>query len=250
MRRKKKKTKKGILVARCFIYVGLAMILFSVIYEAANFPWKTWFGSEESNFIDDMPDPTPPADNDIIYDAYDPNAQGERYEVASGGLFEEPERDDEGFVHLTLLGTIKIPRLELATNIFEGATQTELLYGCGHVVGSPMPGEAGNVSIAGHRVTMRNHPFRHIDKMRKGDVVFIHYQDHVYTYTTYELFIVHNTENWVMDEVEDEPYCLTLISCHPPGSARQRYILRARLTDVDGITLDEYLAIEGVASEE
>jgi hypothetical protein len=88
------------------------------------------------------------------------------------------------------------------------------------------------------------HPFRHLDKMAAGDYVFVKYAEHTYVYETTETFVVSNKDRWIMDPVPSERYLLTLITCHPVGSARQRLILRARLIEIDGMTPQEFYAPE------
>jgi LPXTG-site transpeptidase (sortase) family protein len=105
-----------------------------------------------------------------------------------------------------------------------------------------MSGQPGNVCIAGHRVTARMHPFRHLEMMAPGDYVFVQYQEHVYTYETLETFVISNTDVSVMRAVPGEPHLLTLITCHPPGSARERLILRGRLILVDDRPPEEFFS--------
>ena len=59
-------------------------------------------------------------------------------------------------------GVIEIPRIELARVIVEGTSRADLKKGPGHYIGTPFPGQAGNVGIAGHRTTY-GAPFNRID---------------------------------------------------------------------------------------
>src|SRR4051812_2858934 len=81
-----------------------------------------------------------------------------------------PPRDPYPDTPYRVVGTIVIPKLGLRAPIGEGVSLTIIDRGPAHWPGSAMPGEPGNVVIAGHRVT-HTHPFRHIDALRPGDQV-------------------------------------------------------------------------------
>jgi sortase A len=52
-----------------------------------------------------------------------------------------------------LLGRIDIPRLKIGVAILEGTSSQTLRLGVGHIEGTALPGEPGNMGIAGHRDT-------------------------------------------------------------------------------------------------
>ena len=68
------------------------------------------------------------------------------------------------------LGSIAIPKLGLDVTVYDGVLLTTLNKGPGHWPGTAMPGQLGNVVIAGHRVT-HSRPFRHLDELVVGDPV-------------------------------------------------------------------------------
>src|SRR5216684_2773163 len=68
-----------------------------------------------------------------------------------------------------LVGRLEIPRLQLSTIVFEGTGEPVLQRGVGHLPGSPLPGEHGNVIFAGHRDSF----FRSLKDVRKRDVVAV-----------------------------------------------------------------------------
>jgi sortase A len=126
----------------------------------------------------------------------------------------------------TLIGRIDIPKLGLSTPLAEGITLNTLDRAPGHWPGSAMPGEIGNVVVAGHRVT-HTRPFRHLDRLVPGDeVVFeVDGRRHVYRMTGSE--IVQPTGMHIIEQTEART--ATLFACHPPGSARQRYVVHLEL---------------------
>jgi sortase A len=124
------------------------------------------------------------------------------------------------------LGTIDIPKLGLHLTMSEGVSLTTLARGPGHWPGTAMPGEIGNVVVAGHRVT-NTRPFRDIDQLGPGDEVIFEVAGvrHVYRMVASE--IVDPSAMRVIDQTPART--ATLFACHPPGSARYRYIVDLEL---------------------
>lgn len=127
-----------------------------------------------------------------------------------------------------LLGTIEIPAIGVSKNLYEGVSLTTLDRGPGHWPGTAMPGQYGNVVIGGHR-TSHDKPFHDVDQLVAGDEIIYTTADGRFVYLVTEVFIIDPTEIWIIDQ---EPgYITTLFACHPPGSTRQRIIVRATLSD-------------------
>ena len=66
-----------------------------------------------------------------------------------------------------LIGRLEIPRLGLSVIVIEGEDKTTLRRAAGHVPGTPLPGQAGNVGITGHRDTF----FRPLRNIRHNDII-------------------------------------------------------------------------------
>lgn len=104
----------------------------------------------------------------------------------------------------------------------------------GHYPGSAMPGEVGNFSLAGHRVTY-GRPLNRIAELRPGDAVVVETAAAYYTYRVRESRVVRPDQVEVVAPVPGVPGAapserlLTLTACHPMYSARQRYIVHAEL---------------------
>lgn len=124
------------------------------------------------------------------------------------------------------VGRIVVPRLGLDTTMLEGDTLDVLDHGPGHRVGSAMPGQVGNVVVAGHRTT-RSRPFRHLDALVPGDVLTFETSTGTYRYE----FATHDVVSPSAGQITDQPYgyVATLYACHPPGSARSRLVAYFRL---------------------
>jgi LPXTG-site transpeptidase (sortase) family protein len=120
---------------------------------------------------------------------------------------------------------LEIPRLGLSTVIFEGTGEDVLLRGAGHLRGSALPGEKGNVVVAGHRDTF----FRPLRNLREGDAIDLDLGSGLRHYVVAETEIV-NPEDTEVLQATPRPM-LTLVTCYPfyfVGNAPQRFIARCR----------------------
>ncbi len=132
------------------------------------------------------------------------------------------------------LTRLRIPEIGVDVLVVEGTTPAALRAGAGHYPGTPLPGEEGNVGIAGHRTTY-GRPFNRLDELRPGDTLTLETPLAVHTYTALPAFAGHDNP-WVVspDDVgvvgqQPGPHLLTLTTCHPKGSARQRLVMRFEL---------------------
>ena len=135
------------------------------------------------------------------------------------------------------LTRIQIPSIRVDTVVVEGTNSTALAAGAGHYRDTPLPGEPGNMAIAGHR-TMNGQPFNRLDELKPGDNVILITPFGRYTYEVVQPFDGHanpwitTPNDWnVVSETKDA--MLTLTTCHPKGSARERLIARAKLVNTE-----------------
>ena len=135
---------------------------------------------------------------------------------------ESPPADPNAAEPLIELGTIEIPRIDVTKSMYEGITLTTLNHGPGHWPGTAMPGNQGNVVIAGHRVS-HDKPFRNLDKLEPGDQVIMTTDAGRFVYQVTGTDIVYPDALWVVDQTAD--YTATLFACHPPGSTKQRIVV-------------------------
>jgi sortase A len=124
------------------------------------------------------------------------------------------------------VGIIEIPKIGLVHPVYEGIDLRVINRGPGHWPGSAMPGEFGNTVFAGHRVT-HSHPFLQIDQLVPGDEVIFRTNAGTAVYHVTEHLIVYPRDVWIADPTPS--YMMTIFACHPPRSARQRYVVRGRL---------------------
>ncbi|MCY3631980.1 MAG: sortase [bacterium] len=130
---------------------------------------------------------------------------------------------------------IQIPRIGVDKTVVEGVRVSDLRKGPGHYPATPIPGQAGNAAIAGHRTTY-GAPFGEIDELLPGDEIIVTTIQGEFVYQVIEQgegyghFIVPPTAIEVLEQnFRDHPNRLTLTACHPKGSARQRIIVVGEL---------------------
>jgi sortase A len=135
---------------------------------------------------------------------------------------------------LTLL---RIPKIGVKVLVVQGTTPAALRAGAGHYVNTPLPGEVGNVGIAGHRTTF-GRPFNRLQELKPGDLASLETPFAVYTYKAVPVFGGHDNP-WVVTPndfsvvSQGTGHLLTLTTCHPKGSARQRLVMRFSLVKTE-----------------
>jgi sortase A len=122
------------------------------------------------------------------------------------------------------IGRIEISRIGIDVIIVEGIDGKTLRRGVGHVTGTALPGEPGNVAIAGHRDTF----FRALRNVRQDDEVIITALDGTYRYQVDWVKVVDDDAAQVLSDSDES--ILTLVTCYPfyfVGPAPKRFIVRA-----------------------
>jgi sortase A len=124
---------------------------------------------------------------------------------------------------------IRIPSIERLAdgwNVVEGVTRADLKTGTGHMPDTALPGQPGNAVISGHRTTY-GQPFHELDQLQPGDLIEVETALGTHVYAVRETLVVAPTE---LSVTEPKPGAwLTLTTCHPKFSARQRLVVVAEL---------------------
>ncbi|MBA3604694.1 MAG: class E sortase [Acidimicrobiia bacterium] len=108
----------------------------------------------------------------------------------------------------------------------EGIEMSTLNEGPGHWPGTAMPGQRGNVVVAGHRVS-HNADFRRLDALNPGDEVIFTTGSGRYVYHVEYVEIVAPDAMWIIEQTSGAT--ATLFACHPPGSVDQRIVAHLQL---------------------
>jgi LPXTG-site transpeptidase (sortase) family protein len=125
----------------------------------------------------------------------------------------------------SLVGRIEIPRLGVNALVREGTGATTLRLAAGHIPGTALPGEKGNVAVAAHRDSL----FRGLKDVRKDDSVVFQTANGKHVYRVESMVIVDPDDVAVL-KASAQPE-LTLVTCYPfswIGSAPQRFVVKAR----------------------
>jgi len=124
------------------------------------------------------------------------------------------------------IGDIRIPVIGINQVVVEGTNTPDLRKGPGHYVGTPLPGQAGNAAIAGHRTTY-GHPFYNLDSVKIGDPIVLTTLQGIFVYDATKSFVVSPSDSTVVDNVIANQ--LTLTTCNPRFSASTRLVVQAEL---------------------
>jgi sortase A len=123
-----------------------------------------------------------------------------------------------------LIGRLDISRLGLSVIVIEGVRAATLRRAVGHIPGTALPGQPGNVAISGHRDTF----FRPLRNIRRDDMVTLTTLLGEFRYRVVSTSIVRPDNIAVLAPTENQ--ILTLVTCYPfyfVGPAPSRFIVRA-----------------------
>ena len=125
-----------------------------------------------------------------------------------------------------LIGRLIIPRLQLSATVREGAEEDTLAVALGHIPSTALPGQKGNIGVAGHRDKL----FRNLKEIRQNDRIEFETLSGTYVYEVGSTQIVKPSDVSVLKATNFSE--LTLVTCYPfyyVGSAPDRFIVKARL---------------------
>jgi sortase A len=126
------------------------------------------------------------------------------------------------------IALLRIPKISVNAAVVEGVSVDNLQHGPGHYPGTPMPGQAGNSAIAGHRTTY-GAPFYRLDQLKAGDDIFVTTRDSPdpWHYVVSSSTEVSPSDVAVLDPTPDNR--LTLTTCTPRFTAQRRLIVVSKL---------------------
>lgn len=124
------------------------------------------------------------------------------------------------------IGRLTIPTIGVDVIVIQGTGRGDLREGPGHWPETPMPGAGGNFVVSGHRTTY-GAPFFKLDKLVEGDLIELTTPYAALRYEVTRSVIVFPTQVDVVAQRGVEE--ISLATCHPIYSARQRLVIQARL---------------------
>ena len=129
-----------------------------------------------------------------------------------------------------VVGRLTILSANINHYVVFGATNKKLEYGPGYILGTSLPGTGGNFAVAGHRTTY-GAPFGNLDRVQIGETIIFQTNTNQYKYKIIEVKIVSPEDNYVLQNYGDDR--ITLTTCHPKFSAKQRLIVIGQLEKVE-----------------
>ena len=131
----------------------------------------------------------------------------------------------------SVFGLLEIPEINVNQYVVSGTDDLSLQFGPGYYLGTNLPGSGGNVGIAGHRTTY-GAPFSQLDLVEIGDEILLTVGSNKYHYKVDEVEIVDAVSgSYVLYNRGDDR--ITLTTCHPKYSARQRLVVSGILHRIE-----------------
>lgn len=128
--------------------------------------------------------------------------------------------------------TLVIPSIRMQEFIHDGQTAATLSKGVWRRPYTSTPNNGSNTVLVGHRFTYTNPRgvFYGLDKIAVSDDIFVYWQQKKYHYRVQEVFVVKPTA--VEIEAQTDEKWLTLYTCTPLWSGRDRLVVRASLQEL------------------
>lgn len=155
------------------------------------------------------------------------------------------------------LAFLEIPAIDFTRFVMRNVSVDALRRGPGHYEGTVRPGFDGNAAIAGHRTTY-GAPFGRVDELEPGHQIVVSTKEGRFTYEVmdpqvafdgYEdeideygpgFVVVDPDDTWIVGDFGDSR--LTLTSCHPELTSRNRIVVTAQLVS-DGLALPNFFTM-------
>lgn len=214
-------------VGELFITIGVLIGLFVV--------WQLWWTNLEAYFAQTK-----------IYNDYSAKlppipgiGHGKANKIGTlHGPDEAPPVEKIGNSPGIPIGIIRIPKFgdDFKSVILQSTSSSEVLGvgSLGHYVETALPGEIGNFAIAGHRQSSGG-VLLYIDSLKNGDVFIVETPQTWLVYKIYKHHIVKPSHVSVLYPVPEEEgvkptkRLMTVTTCHPLFSTRERWIVHAEL---------------------
>jgi sortase A len=138
----------------------------------------------------------------------------------------ETDTATQGVKRGAWLARLEAPAVDLKATVLEGSDDRTLGRAAGHIEDTALPGEPGNIGIAGHRDTT----FHALRRLKAGDRLTLTTADAVFEYEVSRTWVVEPEDVHVLDRTPRP--ALTLVTCYPfnfIGSAPRRFIVRGDL---------------------
>lgn len=133
-----------------------------------------------------------------------------------------------------IMGYIEVPKIKLQLPIYHGTSEEVLEKGSGHLYGSSLPvgGSSTNTVLTGHRGLPKATLFTDLDKIEKGDKIYIHVLDKTLAYEVKTIKVI---EPYELDDlnIKSGQDLVTLFTCTPYGINSHRLVIQGERINVD-----------------
>lgn len=140
------------------------------------------------------------------------------------------------------IGHVEIPKINQDLPIYAGTSEEVLQKGVGHLEGTSLPvgGKSTHTVLTAHRGLPTAKLFTDLNKMKKGDVFYIHNIKEVLAYKVIDVFVVEPSDFDKVLVVEGKDYC-TLLTCTPYMINSHRLLVRAERTEYNPAAVEKDL---------
>lgn len=126
-----------------------------------------------------------------------------------------------------MMGYVTIPKIQVKLAIYHTVDESVLQVGAGHLEGSSLPvgGASTHCVLSGHRGLPSAKLFTELDRMKKGDVFYLHVYDRVLAYQVDNIASVKPNDYGLLEIEKGKDLC-TLLTCTPYGVNTHRLLVR------------------------
>lgn len=205
-------------IATALIIIGLLVAAYPLLERAYVAVWQ-WQVMRQWKLTQANPDAAAVSDYDRLQAELD-RAEQPDPNVPSGPAPVDPPKPPTP--PPPTLGKLYIERIKLEVPILANTSRTALTLGVGQITGTSPLGATGNAGIAGHRRTF----FHRLDEIQIGDDLVVMTAEGRYLYRVYEIKVVEPSDVTVLNRNQTDSI-LTLVTCTPPDTYKQRLIIHA-----------------------
>ena len=139
-----------------------------------------------------------------------------------------------------VLGYIEIPSINIKLPIYYGTSVDILKKGVGVLEGTSLPvgGENTHSILSAHTGLANQKLFTDIDKLKDGDVFYLHILKNDLAYKVNQIKVVHPDEIDELKISDDKDY-VTLLTCYPYGINTERLLVRGERTDLSPSNVEQ-----------
>jgi sortase A len=243
------------IILAIFFIVGLCIFLYPSVSDFIN----EWVQKQEvSNYQSKVSELSDETYEKLIADAVEYNET-----LVGNKLAENQENLDEDKYNKLLsidgssmIGYLKIPKIDVRLPIYHNTDQSTLEIGIGHFEGTslPVPGQTVHTVLSGHTGLPSSKLLTDLVELEVGDTFSIIVLNQIYTYEVDQILVVEPDDTEALELVDNKQYA-TIVTCTPYGINTHRLLVRGELientvnTDVvaDGVIVDSSTMIAIIA---